>query len=690
MTRADSAARTSPAARARVAVFLALTAPLLAGHAPSARAWDSVGHMSVAEVAWAALAKDEGVRAAIEKTLFAHPYRERDLAWSKAAPSERVRLAFVLAATWPDLIRRQDAAPPEKPVPFHPFFDEFYGDFAATGSPPSEEDKRALDLFLRAWHHHDVEILDDGAGMKAKALGPLGTAPKRPQDVTEAAGAVAWARGVLEGTVAPQSSDEMKAFALCWLEHLVGDLHQPLQCAQRDGDRGSNGLALPREARAVDLHAYWDGLLDAGGGSDPAAIAKALADGDPLAQVGPLETDGVLDLHLDRWIQSGADLAAQRAYMSGDRPLRTAIDAAKGHAELEALFARYRADAMEVARGRALLAGLRLAEILRQVFGKKRIPPADAAPGAKEAAKPLPPYEHVVVVVEENKDYGQIIDKGPHPAAPYINRIRAEGASLTAMFAEEHHSQGNYFWLFSGSNQGIGFEDAVPQRLLEADNLAGHLIAKGKTFKGYSESLPEIGFAGERWPLDKRLYGRKHVPWISFSSAPNGATVATSCNLTFEEFPKTEADFSRLPNVAFVIPNLKNDMHDGLPEKSIPRGDRWLELHLDGYRTWAADHKSLLIVTFDENDDRTGIEGLTDPATNDSDGDREHVDRRNRIATVFSGWRVKRGFESAAKATHVNLLRTLEAIFDLPPSGAQQPKAAAAGIGEDPIREVFD
>ena len=32
--------------------------------------------------------------------------------------------------------------------------------------------------------------------------------------------------------------------------------------------------------------------------------------------------------------------------------------------------------------------------------------------------------------------------------APYINKLATEGANLIRVFAEEHHSQGNCFWLF--------------------------------------------------------------------------------------------------------------------------------------------------------------------------------------------------------------------------------------------------
>src|SRR2546428_1205323 len=70
----------------------------------------------------------------------------------------------------------------------------------------------------------------------------------------------------------------------------------------------------------------------------------------------------------------------------------------------------------------------------------------------------LPRFDHIVIVVEENKDYDQIIGSED---APYLNKLAVEGTNLTHMFGEEHNSQGNYFWLFSGDNQNVGFDDRV-------------------------------------------------------------------------------------------------------------------------------------------------------------------------------------------------------------------------------------
>src|SRR3954471_10519329 len=75
----------------------------------------------------------------------------------------------------------------------------------------------------------------------------------------------------------------------------------------------------------------------------------------------------------------------------------------------------------------------------------------------------LPHPDHVVVVILENKSFGQIIG---NPAAPNINALAAEGASvvnspsdpgaiMSGSHALRHPSQPNYLELFSGSHQGV-------------------------------------------------------------------------------------------------------------------------------------------------------------------------------------------------------------------------------------------
>src|SRR5206468_8890410 len=58
------------------------------------------------------------------------------------------------------------------------------------------------------------------------------------------------------------------------------------------------------------------------------------------------------------------------------------------------------------------------------------------------------------------------------------------------------------------------------------------------------------------------------------------------------------SDYSKLPTVTFVIPNVNCDMHDG----TITQADNWLKNNLNKYIQWAKTHNSLFILTFDESD----------------------------------------------------------------------------------------
>ena len=243
---------------------------------------------------------------------------------------------------------------------------------------------------------------------------------------------------------------------------------------------------------------------------------------------------------------------------------------------------------------------------------------APTAFAQEPAALPIP--AHIVVVMEENHSYSEIIGSAQ---APYINSLAAEGALFTKSYAIGHPSQPNYLAIFSGGTQGIT-DDSCPHTF-SAASLESELLAAKKTFTGYSEGLPQAGSlvctAGE--------YARKHVPWTDFSKDnPND-------NQPFTSFP---TDFTQLPLVSFVIPNLLDDMHDG----TIQQGDAWLQANLSAYADWAMNNNSLLVITWDEDD---GSEN-------------------NQIATIFVGEHVKPGTYSE-KITHYNILRTIEQIYKL-------------------------
>lgn len=238
---------------------------------------------------------------------------------------------------------------------------------------------------------------------------------------------------------------------------------------------------------------------------------------------------------------------------------------------------------------------------------------------AAEAMLPTP--DHVVLVVMENHSFADIMEG---TSAPFLQELGRRGAVFEHSFAVEHPSQPNYFALFTGSTQDVHDDD---YHAFDVPTLAGQLKGINRTFLGYAESDSP----------------RKHNPWEAFKES-------SDLGRNFSRFPR---DFATLPTVSFVIPDNDDDMHDG----SVRDGDTWLLRHIGAYADWCLDHNSLLIVTFDEDD---------------SAGD-------NRIPTIIYGAHVKPG-RYRDEINHYGVLRTLEAMYGLPPLARSADEQPISGI----------
>ncbi len=239
-------------------------------------------------------------------------------------------------------------------------------------------------------------------------------------------------------------------------------------------------------------------------------------------------------------------------------------------------------------------------------------------------AAAMPQPAHVVIVVEENRTQG-IGGK----VTPFINALATHGANMAQSFAETHPSEPNYLALFAGSTFGVT-KDLCPVNAGNVANLGSELLAAGYTFTGYAEDLPAVGSP----VCSAGKYARKHVPWANFTNVPPASSVP------FSAFPV--GNYGTLPTVSFVIPNNDDNMHDG----SIAQADAWLNREMSGYANWAVANNSLLIVTWDEDDD--------------SD--------RNQIPTVIYGAHVQPGTYNE-QISHYNVLSTLEQMYGLPKTG---------------------
>ena len=253
-------------------------------------------------------------------------------------------------------------------------------------------------------------------------------------------------------------------------------------------------------------------------------------------------------------------------------------------------------------------------------------------------AEQLPRPDHIVVVIEENRGYAQIMDK--LNINSYIHALAKRGMLFTQSYGVAHPSQPNYLALFSGVTHGIT-NDACPNTF-DSDNLATRLLDSGLSFASFAESLPEVGDV----TCMSGAYHRKHNPVSNWQ----GTRLAAGLNKRFVDFPQ---DFSKLPTISFVIPDQDNDMHDG----SFEAADDWLKTRIAPYVDWAMKHNSLLILTWDEDDNYEG----------------------NHVVTLLVGPMVKAG-TSPQRIDHYSVLRTLLDFYGLPALGASRDAEAIKDV----------
>ncbi len=214
-----------------------------------AAAWNYSGHCIVAEIAYERLTPQ--ARARVDRMIRDHTDYNRIFTQAaadatKADPAALARYAFVHAAPWPDLIIYND--------------DRFYDELAPNAQPtpllPGFPDM----MRHRAWHYFDTPFSGDGTPVIEQQPPHLMT--ELPRLLAEIA------------TV----DSRQAAYDLPWLEHLVGDVHQPLHLtgrflrSQPKGDAGGN-FVFVEPGRT--LHSLWDDAAAPGDLSDDDIIRYA-------------------------------------------------------------------------------------------------------------------------------------------------------------------------------------------------------------------------------------------------------------------------------------------------------------------------------------------------------------------------------------------------------------------------------
>ncbi len=346
---------------------------------------------------------------------------------------------------------------------------------------------------------------------------------------------------------------------------------------------------------------------------------------------------------------------------------------------------------------------------------------------ASASAGQMPRYEHIFVIVAENKRFDQVIGS---PDAPRLNSLAKEYGLATSYYGVVHPSEGNYVAMLGGDTFGIRDDDAwycVPLKIdihchhavlpgyvshsIAAPSLMDQLAAAKLTWKGYFEDLPAPGSldiyssggetSGTAAPPE--LYAAKHNGFINFERVRQDPELARKIVPLSQLASDLAAD--AMPNYAQIVLNQCNDMHglhSGCPETPadyvadrskqenlaalIRRGDAAIASAVDGIMAapvWAKAGNVAIVITWDEDNWNTaGVLGCCgfEPGSAANSGG-------GHVATIVVANHGPRHAGDPEPYNHYSLLRTTEEAFGI---ADYLGFAGASDKGVKPMTPLFE
>ena len=242
-------------------------------------------------------------------------------------------------------------------------------------------------------------------------------------------------------------------------------------------------------------------------------------------------------------------------------------------------------------------------------------------------AATVPVFDHVVVIVFENKEATSVLG---NRAAPTFNTYATRYATLTRYYGVTHPSLPNYLALVSGSTQRLTTD--CTDCVVDAQSLADTIEASGRTWKTYAEGLPAPGFLG----AFAGRYAKKHNPFAYFRDVTTDPARRARLVPLTRLAPDLRA--GSLPSFSLVVPDLCHSMHDC----PVSAGDAWLRSHVAMFLKLP---KTVVFVVFDEGASSVRGGGHT--------------------AALALGTAVRRGSRFTGVTGHYGLLRTIEQAWGL-------------------------
>ncbi|PLB46755.1 acid phosphatase PHOa [Aspergillus steynii IBT 23096] len=226
--------------------------------------------------------------------------------------------------------------------------------------------------------------------------------------------------------------------------------------------------------------------------------------------------------------------------------------------------------------------------------------------------------------------------------------LASQGITLTNFYATTHPSEPNYCAAAGGDTFGMDNDDynQIPSNVSTiADLLDTKQIAWGE----YQEHMPYPGFQGNDYKNQETKandYVRKHNPLVLYDSVTENSTRLRQIK-NFTHFDD-DLENKKLPQWAFVTPNMTNDAHDTNITFAAKWERNWMTPLLKN--SYFMDN-TLVLLTFDE--DNTYTKG-------------------NRIFSILLGGAIPdnlKGTKDDTFYTHYSVIATMSANWGLPSLG---------------------
>jgi phosphatidylinositol-3-phosphatase len=267
--------------------------------------------------------------------------------------------------------------------------------------------------------------------------------------------------------------------------------------------------------------------------------------------------------------------------------------------------------------------------------------PSVCGTGLKAPAR----FRHVIVIMDENHSYGDIIG---NKSAPYENAMANACGLATNYHAVMHLS----YYDYSAATSGMAYPPGNATSIFQ--QMTNHSL----TWGAYEQSMPTPCRHTDAYP-----YESGHNP------PPRYGNIAAACLKrdvgmgTPTSGPlNTALVQNKLPSFVWLTPDKCHDMHDNCYGTQVLTGDRWIESWVTRIVRSSAYQSggTAIFITWDE-----GWEPNLDNHNHESCVGR-NTDQSCHVATIVISPYTPHGTRSSTLFNHYSLLKTVEMLFTIP------------------------